>query len=162
VNGSQRTEFREVLEKLYGGFNMPLSEVRVAAYWEGLAKMSLGQFSATVDHCLGERGPERIPAVPMLWQISKSIRSTAPSAPSEPQPEYPKALLVVNGFFLKYLLKRRVYEEFKGDINLGERRRECLSLAAWLEDWTHAELTSERAEIGRMFNEAMERVKDVA
>jgi hypothetical protein len=84
---SQRAEFEILLEKLYAGFNMPISEARKAAYWDGLAKMSLGQFSSVVDIALGENGPERIPPVPALWKILKSAKqvATAPiEKPTEP------------------------------------------------------------------------------
>lgn len=81
---SQRAEFEILLEKLYAGFNMPISEARKAAYWDGLAKMSLGQFSSVVDIALGENGPERIPPVPALWKMLKSAKQVTPAPIEKP------------------------------------------------------------------------------
>jgi hypothetical protein len=160
VNSNQRTEFKELLEKLYAGFNMPISEARIAAYWEGLSKMSLGNFALSVEYALGENGPERIPAVPAIWKISKGLRASAPSPPLAPREDHSRALKLVNGLFLKYLLKRRVTEGFKGNINLGGRRTACLDLIQWIGAWDERELKSEFVQIKRLFDEAMARIPD--
>ena len=163
MNSNQRAEFEVVLEKLYAGYNMPISKARIGAYWDGLAKMSLGQFSAAIDYALGENGPERIPPVSAIWKMSKQLRVNAPQ-PYKPVEidQQPKALRVVNGLFLKYLLKRRMTEGFKGDLDMPRRRKACLDLADWLSEWTEKEMSSQIREIERMFNAAMAQVSDKA
>lgn len=163
MNSAQRTEFRDLLEKLYAGFNMPISEARHAAYWEGLAKMSLGQFAAAVEYALGEHGPERIPAAPALWKLAQAARARTPAPIAPPVVIEPQnlPLRLVNGLFLKYLWRRRS-EGFKGNLDIAARRTECLSLVTWLENWTEAELKTERREIGRLFDVAMAKVQDKA
>lgn len=163
MNSNQRTEFEAVLQRLYAGFNMPISETRMDAYWQGLAKMSLGTFSLTVDYALGENGPERIPSTSALWKISKQIRIQAPQ-PYKPRDlgDQSKALRVVNGLFLEYLRRRRFDQNFKGDIDVAGRRKECLRLVDWLSAWDEKELSSEIKEIKRMFEAAMALVQDKA
>jgi hypothetical protein len=161
VNSAQRGEFKSLLEKLYAGFNMPISETRIEAYWQGLAKMSLGQFSAAVDYALGEQGPERIPASPALWKYAKEARARAPAPYVPTQIEHQeKSLMVVNGLFLRYLMQRRLTENFKGDVDIDGRRKACLDLAAWLSDWTPEEMTQHRKEVERMFGTAMAKIPD--
>jgi hypothetical protein len=86
VQVSERDRFDVLLEKLYAGFNMPMSKVRAEAYFDGLGKMSLAQFARCVESALGENGPERIPSVPGVWKISKELKHK-----NEPLPEAPKA-----------------------------------------------------------------------
>ena len=70
---TDRTEFDAQMQVLCAGFNVPMGE-RSAAYWRGLAKMELRTFVRVVEHCLGEKGPERIPTVNAVWTLSKSLR----------------------------------------------------------------------------------------
>lgn len=161
MNSSQRAEFKILFEKLYGGFNMPVSSAREAAYWEGLSKMSLGHFAAAVEYALGEHGPERIPSSSAIWKISNTIRSRAPAPVQHQHVEsQSKQLMLVNGLFLKYLARRRMTEGFKGDINLAARREACLSLVKWLEGWDPSELRTEFPQLRELFNKAMDGVKD--
>jgi hypothetical protein len=164
VNSNQRTEFESLMEKLYAGFNMPISEVRVEAYWMGLSKMSLGQFSQCVDYALGEHGPERIPSSSAIWKISNSVRSRAPAQKPQGPPESPQSqcLRLVNGLFLKYLAKRRLSENFKGNIDIPARRKACLSLVDWISEWSPEELKTEYPQIRALFDKAMDGVKDSA
>lgn len=162
MNSSHRTEFKALLEKLYGGFNMPISGAREAAYWEGLSKMSLGQFASCVEYALGEYGPERIPSTSAIWKILHTVkaRTAAPVAPRPSLPEQSKSLQVVNGLFLKYLSFRRMGQGFKGDINMVARRDACLSLVAWISEWDPKELHTELPQIRELFNKAMDGIKD--
>lgn len=45
----------------------------------------------------------------------------------------PKWLGLVNVLFLRYLAKRRLEEDFKGDIRIEERRKHCLDLVQFFE-----------------------------
>ena len=83
MQSQDRDRFESLIEKLYGGYNMPLSKARTEAYWDGLAKMPLSQFARCIEHCLGEGGPERIPTVSGIWAIRKKLteRAELPKAP---------------------------------------------------------------------------------
>lgn len=83
---SDREQFDLYLEKLYAGFNMPVSKARQDAYFDGLAKMPLSRFMRCVDAALGEDGPERIPSVTQLWGIYRKIKTSLDPKP-EPKPE---------------------------------------------------------------------------
>jgi hypothetical protein len=159
---NEKKEFAELLEKLYAGFNMPVSAARTTAYWEGLGKMSLGQFARCVEQCLGENGPERIPSVPALWKIAKGMRAEVPKPPSEPLPTQDRPLLLVNGLFLKYLARRRLQEGFRGFLDIPLRRRACLNLVEWISAWDREELDSQFTEIERLFNNAMAEIQEAA
>jgi hypothetical protein len=162
---NQRTEFNNLIEVLFGAFNMPLSDARKDAYWQGLAKMSLGQFSSVVDYSVGQNGPEKIPSAPGLWKILSSIRSSTTESTlqrSPAGPDQPYALKIVNGLFMKYLAKRRLTDRFSGDLDVIGRRAECLKLVDWISDWTEEEQRSEYVEIKRLFDLAMSRVQDKA
>ena len=103
---SDRERFDALLEKLYAGFNMPISKARSDAYCEGLAKMPLSQFARCIEHCLGEHGPERIPSSAAIWKIWRELKHK-----SEPLPEVPKEhpdhlRYFANRLLFKHLLTR--------------------------------------------------------
>lgn len=72
-----------------------------------------------------------------------------------------KWLRNVNSLFLLYLARRRITEELKCDVNIEERRAECLRLATFfeqLERENDPEATLEQLKI--RFDRTMERIKD--
>jgi len=77
-------------------------------------------------------------------------------------PEQPKPLTLqlVNGLFLKYLAQRRLTDMYRGDLQIRERRRECLELVEWISQWDPHELTWEFDQLKRAFDEAMARIPD--
>lgn len=89
---SDREQFDILLEKLYGGFNMPLSKARSDAYFDGLQKMQLSRFARCVDAALGEDGPERIPSVTQVWGIYRKLKLAADPKPVLPPPPDPDHL----------------------------------------------------------------------
>jgi hypothetical protein len=155
-----RGEFNQLLEKLYAGFNMPISDARLSAYWDGLAKMSLGQFAVAVEQALGPNGPERIPSVPAIWKISKDYRKPAPVQQMDMGPVQSKGLRLVNGLFLQFLAKRRLKENFKGNLQIEKRRKECIDLADWYDQCEKEKLTPSFPELQRAFDSAMQREYD--
>ena len=78
---TDRTEFEIQLDRLCSGFNVPMSEARKEAYWTGLAKMSLSQFSRSIDHALSEDGPDKIPTTGQIWRIHKQARASGAAQP---------------------------------------------------------------------------------
>jgi hypothetical protein len=163
VDDSERAEFDAMMDKLCAGMGVPSYDVRKEAYWQGLRKMGLIQFGRVVEHCLSEVGPDKIPAVPAVWKILNAIkakqRSVAPQ-PVHARVEQSRGLCIVNGMFMKYIGHRRLIEHVRGDIAMEARRRECLDLAAWLDQAIAEDLMPSRDEIQVVFDRAMERIKD--
>lgn len=71
---AERNEFEEQLAILCAGFNVPATAHRRHAYFTGLAKMSLAQFTRCVEHALTEEGPEDLPTAKGIWRIHRDIR----------------------------------------------------------------------------------------
>jgi hypothetical protein len=160
---SEQTEFNTLFDQVCAGLGAIPSDARRAAYWKGLSKMSLIQFSRVVDFCLSDEGPDKFPTVPGVWKLWRVIAAAARSRSMPPPPppeELSKGLQHVNGMFLKYLLRRRVAEGFKGDINMPGRRAACLDLGAWLDRLIREDLAPNREELQSVFDKAMVAVKD--
>lgn len=86
MNNTERKQFEDELAVLFGGFPQFLTPPRIEAYWRGLARMPLAVFRRCVDQALGESGLEKLPTVNTLWQISRTLRATAPSSQQAQQP----------------------------------------------------------------------------
>ena len=160
---TDRSDYDKLFDSWCVGLGAIPTEARREAYWKGLSKMSVIQFSRVVDHCLSEDGPEKMPTVPGVWKLWRSIAAAARSRSMPPPPppeELSKGLQHVNGMFLKYLLRRRVAEGFKGDINMPGRRATCLDLGAWLDRLIREDLAPNREELQSVFDKAMAAVKD--
>lgn len=76
---SELEEFEAEIGKLCAGFEVPVTKHRKDAYWSGLRKMSLAQFSRCVEFALSEEGPEDFPGTKTIWKIHRQLR--APGAP---------------------------------------------------------------------------------
>jgi hypothetical protein len=73
-----------------------------------------------------------------------------------------KWLRCVNSLLLKYLLKRRIDEQFKGDISLCERRAECHNLAKFFTDLeAEGDADATVAELQIRFDRLMARILDL-
>ena len=81
MQANDREEFETQLGRLCAGFNVPVTKHRVNAYWSGLAKMSLAQFSRVIDFALAEYGPDDVPPTKGIWRIHRQLR--APDAGQE-------------------------------------------------------------------------------
>jgi hypothetical protein len=81
VQTAERPEFDAAMSQLCAGYNVPIGD-RPAAYFLGLAKMSLGKFASCVEYALGEHGPDKLPTVPMIWAIYRKlpVAGAAPKA----------------------------------------------------------------------------------
>jgi hypothetical protein len=103
---NDRERFEALLEKLYAGYNMPVSKTRVDAYWQGLAKMPMIQFAKVIDHCLGEGGPERIPNVPSIWAIRNKLSEAAKPAPQHVERENDSLAYFANRLLMHHVIAR--------------------------------------------------------
>lgn len=72
MHASDRGDFKIELEKLCGGFNVPLTKAREEGYWTGLARMSIQQFRKCVEFALGPdyEGTD-FPKSGQIWGIYK-------------------------------------------------------------------------------------------
>jgi hypothetical protein len=165
VLSTDKPEFEAQLTLLCQGYGFWLGD-RLEAYWKGLTKMHLSSFARCVDLALSEEGPEKIPNVHGIWKIHRELRASATAhAPKAviSRPVESKWLRLVNRLFLKYLLRRRQIEDFKGNLDVPKRRAECLSLVHFFEEIEKegdADATS--VEFRARFHRAMERVPDLA
>jgi hypothetical protein len=79
MQAADREQFEEQLSVLCVGYEQPVTKARRMAYWSGLAKMSLAQFTRCIEFALSEEGPKEIPNTKGIWRIHRSLR--APGAP---------------------------------------------------------------------------------
>jgi hypothetical protein len=102
---ADRDAFESHLGALCAGFNVPMTELRTEAYWRGLQQMHLLQFARTVEHALGEEGPERIPTVPQMWAVWKKVRNRRPAQTSVPATAVPPAFDSLHAFGQRCLMR---------------------------------------------------------
>ena len=97
MQSTDRDEFESLLKKLCAGFDVPLGD-RFEAYWTGLAKMSLIEFSRCIDYALGEEyaqahaDPKRrapMPTTGQIWLIRRQLKRAGQSflLPPKPKPD---------------------------------------------------------------------------
>lgn len=161
---TDREQFDAQLSLLCQGYGFWVGD-RSEAYWKGLSKMSLSSFMRCVEFAIGEDGPEKLPNTHAIWKIHHGLRAKGPdqiaAAALPPMPEQGKWLMRVNGMFLQYLKRRRLQDDFKGDINLLPRRAKCLELVTWFEG-IEAENDPEATEpeMQKRFDAMMARIPD--
>jgi hypothetical protein len=88
VHLADRDEFDPLMEKLCAGFNVPCTEFRKDAFFAGMRKMTLPQFSRCVDAAL-EEGLERF-TPQSVWALYHKVGTATP--PPEPPKEDPDHL----------------------------------------------------------------------
>lgn len=166
MNSQDRADFDKLMKKLCIGLGALPSPDRLTTYFEGLAKMSVIQFSRVVDSCLDETdGVGKLPAIPAIWKIWHGIRDKARTRTQQieaPLPKLSKEQMVIDSMFLRYLERRRLKERFQGDINLAQRRQACLAI---VKDITAAQITDWQTDmeaVAIMFNAEMAKIPDRA
>lgn len=88
---TERPQFAKLVESLLAGFNVPITEARVDAYWRGCRTMHVLAFEQTVDHVLGPTGEEDLPTPRQMHVIHRRIvgerraASMPPPAPEGPE-----------------------------------------------------------------------------
>ena len=83
MQAEDRAAFEKILAELFGAIDKPLGEATREAFWKGLAKMSLLEFSRCRDLLLDELSQGEAPkkfAVPDIWSAKKRLRTPAPTA----------------------------------------------------------------------------------
>lgn len=72
---ADREQFEIQLAVLCAGYDLPVTKARRMAYWGGLAKMTLLQFTRCIEFALGEEGPDDIPTTKGIWRIHRGFRA---------------------------------------------------------------------------------------
>ena len=80
MQSSEIGEFETALGTLCAGYDVPVTKARKDAYWAGLRKMSLQQFTRVVEFALSEDGPEDLPTTKAIWKMLRQLRAPG-SAP---------------------------------------------------------------------------------
>lgn len=106
MNSGDRQEFDTQIAILCAGFNVPPGD-RQEAYWKGMMRMSLMEFTRCVEYALGEDGPEKIPTCSQLWGLRKRMREQARATvlieQKPPEASYTTAQRQVNLLLLDWL-----------------------------------------------------------
>lgn len=153
--------FQTVMATLAVTYGKDISGPLTDVYWEALKPLYIEQLERTAKTCI--RHHKHFPRPADLFGLAKEEIAVAPKPHIENLPETAKWLGLVNGLFLRYLLRRRVDEKFEGDANLEERRAECLMLACFFEELERdQDPEATPAELKVRFDRAMARVKDVS
>lgn len=140
-------------------FGKELSPQITDIYWEALKSLAIEQFEETARSSIRHSKHFPKPA-----EILDRYRESA-QVESKPFVALPardrKWLALANGMFLQYLTKRRLKDEFRGDVDIARRRKECLSLAEWLEGLEgEGDPTATEAQLKILFDKAMARIPD--
>lgn len=138
-------------------FGKELSPQITDIYWDALKPLAIEQFQEAARSCI--RHSKHFPKPADLLERYEQMTQTA-SKPFQPLPPADrKWLAAVNSLFLKYLMKRRLDEDFIGHINIVGRRKECLSLVEWMEA-SEADGEASEEQLKILFDKAMARVQD--
>lgn len=83
MNSLERAEFDSQMGILCAAFDVPCTSERKEAYWIGLRDMPLSRFIHTIEFALTEEDWTRIPKPGQVWAISKRMRSSGPTKPTD-------------------------------------------------------------------------------
>ena len=121
----ERAEFITHLGMLCAGFNVPLTEDRIAAYWSGLTKMNLLAFVRIVEHALGPDGPEKFPNISQVWVIYRQLRkrAKAPAPTEEPGPVLDHFACFANRVLMVFLRKKGPTSDETLPVLVAEKNR---------------------------------------
>lgn len=77
---TDREEFEAQVATYCAGCNVPATTERQEAFWIGLSKMTLIEFTRCVEFALSEQGPEKPPLTPKsIWRLHREIQANARS-----------------------------------------------------------------------------------
>lgn len=166
MNSLERADFDAQMKKLCIGLNVLPSPDRLQAYFDGLNKMSLIQFSRVVEACLEEHSAceGKMPTIPQVWKIWNAVRERARASErrtvQEQSPPHSRARKHVTAMMFRYIHRRRMLEKAQGNIDIEARTRAAEDLVKFLEASAADDLMPGDEEVEAMFNVAMERISD--
>lgn len=142
-------------------FAKQLSPALTDIYWEAFKYLAIEQFQEAAKSWIrhGKHFPKPADLSERFEQLTQAKPRPAPELP----PPGPKWHRMVDSMFLKYLSQHRTLERFRGDINLAQRRAECLRLGVLFqaeEESGDASLATEE-HLREQFNSAMRSVQDL-
>lgn len=142
-------------------FGKELSQPLTEIYWDALKPMAIEQFEQAAKSCI--RNHKHFPKPAELLDRLKDMSAAAPKAFAPLPPRDRKWLALVNAMFLQYLQKRRLKDNFIGNINLPFRREACLSLVNFFEGLEgEGDSEATEAQLQIRFDKAMARIADVS
>jgi hypothetical protein len=158
---SERPEFDGHVSRLCAAFNVPPTPERLGAYWDAFKNLGLIEIARMMERALSERGPDKFPTVPAMWEIRRKLKAVTVMVSAASTRNVSRHAIAVNLLFFGYLNRRRVIEAFTGDLNIPERRRECVELIEFFEELeAERDPTCTLVELRKRFRIRMERVKD--
>jgi hypothetical protein len=166
-SSTEQPEFQGHVARLFAGFGIPATDERQAAFWTAFKILSLLEFSRMVDQALSENGLKEKPNVPVMWGVRAGMKSRAASVYHEgastpvavaPEPSF--GMRLVSTMFMTYMHRRRVLEQFKGDINMLARRRKCREIADWIDGCRAESMLPTLDECMAAFANGMKHVQD--
>lgn len=168
MNSLERADFDAQMKKLCIGLNVLPSPDRLQAYFDGLGKMSLIQFSRVVEACLDEHSAceGKMPTIPQVWKIWNAVREKARASErrvveAQAQP-FSRARKHVTAMMFRYIHQRRMLEKTPGSVNIDieGRTRAAEELIRFLEASAAEDLMPADAEVQTMFDVAMAKIGD--
>ena len=140
-------------------FTRIISPQTTDLYWNALKDLAIEEVEQAVKSCI--KHSKHFPKPADIRQARREAVESAPR-PFRALPLPSETWLGhVNGFFITYLAKRRLAEHFQGDINITERRRECISLAKFFQDLeAESDPAATLDELRMRYEMAMNRVQD--
>lgn len=152
-------KFQAVMATLSVTFGKELSPQITDIYWDALKPLAIEQFEQGAKSWI--RHGKHFPKPADIHDRFREMTQAAPQALPELPAPFPKWLRLVNGMFLQYLTERRIADEFRGDIDIARRRKECLSLAQWLEVLeAESDPAASEEQLKVLFDKAMARIPD--
>lgn len=142
-------------------FGKELSQPLTDIYWDALKPMAIEQFQegakSWIRHC--KHFPKPAELLERLAEMTQSrSKEFIPLPPADR-----KWLALVNSMFLQYLRKRRLEDNFLGNINLSFRREACLTLVDFFEGIAgEGDEEATEAQLQVRFDRAMARIPDVS
>lgn len=107
---TDRKEFEAQVATYCAGCNVPATAERQEAFWIGLSKMTLIEFSRCVEFVLSEGGPEKPPLTPKaIWRLHREIQSKARTSTQQVihrGEQQDHLLYFANRMFLRHIVMR--------------------------------------------------------
>lgn len=165
-----REAFEVILAELFAALDKPLMEVKRDAFWKGLAKMSIIEFSRCRDLLLEEMADcseRKTFGVSDIWLAKRRLRA-APSPRVDSAPKWTgdhwdeKANIHLLGYVLRQCQRKHYYDVYatkilvqyknnwardmrEGNLNTATGECEALALAEQQRDWTDCMARAEEA-----------------
>jgi hypothetical protein len=154
---TDQPRFQSTMASLAEVFGKQLSPQLTELYWEALKSLAIEEFQLGAKSWI--KHGKHFPKPGELLDRFREMTAAAPKVAYTPS-EQSWGMILVNHLFFGYLARRRMTENFRGDIRLEARRARCRDLAGFLDQSKAEDLKPSLDEIKRMFEDAMAREED--